>query len=35
MMNNGLGWMSGGTLWAVLAILVVIVVLINKVFRNK
>jgi len=36
MMNHGYGWMGGqASIWAVLAILVVIVVVVNKLFRNK
>ena len=36
MMNHGLGWMGGQlSIWAVLAVLVVVVVLFNKLFRNK
>ncbi len=36
MMNQADGWMGGQMwMWAVLAVLVVIVVVINKLFRNK
>ena len=36
MMNHGFGWMGGQmSVWAVLAVLVVVVVLINKLFRRK
>lgn len=36
MMNQNFGWMGGQlSIWAVLAVLVVVVVLFNKLFRNK
>jgi hypothetical protein len=36
MMNHTYGWMGGQMwLWAVLAVLVVVVVLINSLFRKK
>lgn len=36
MMNHEYGWMGGGTwMWAALAVLVVVVVVANKVFRKK
>jgi hypothetical protein len=36
MMNHNFGWMGGQfSIWAVLAVLVVVVVLFNKLFRHK
>jgi len=36
MMNHSFGWMGGQmSIWAMLAVLVVIVVVINKLFRKK
>ena len=36
MMNQAGGWMGGQMwMWTVLAVLVVVVVVINKLFRNK
>jgi hypothetical protein len=35
MMSHSFGWMQPGAMWAILAGLVVVVVLFNKIFRNK